>query len=646
MKRIFLPFLFFLAFSISVFAQIPSGYYSDADGKTGVELKVALYNIIKGHTALSYEGLWSAFQYTDKKPNGKVWDMYSDIPGGTPPYEYTFITNQCGNYNSEADCYNREHSMPKSWFNDATPMYSDLFHLYPTDGYVNGKRSNYPFGRVGSTSWTSLNGSKLGNSNYPGYSGVVFEPRDEYKGDFARSYFYMVTRYHNVVQNWSSAMLANNQFPAFTTWALNLLMEWHEADPVSQKEIDRNNVIYSSYQNNRNPFIDHPEFADLIWNASSTEVNFNSTPILSSVVGSTYTYTISASSGTGSVTITCPVKPSWLTFTPTGTGTASLTGIPALGNVGSHPIQLVASNGTNQATQNFEIVVSSSNATPIIVSVNHEPSTPYNFQTFVVTAEITNDDGAPLVSLLWGETSLQLVNEVATIGTGNTFTATLAIPAEIDELFYRIRATDEGGLTTLSEVFNVPILLNVAPTIYSVTIWPEAPTDVQTVQVRLLANDDDGDEVYAYVHWGLNSEGLSNTIELTNLGGFFEGYIPENTAFSTVYFKVLVGDIKGALTLSSLNSYTVTSGSSINSIDPLKAMVYPNPSNNHIFIQQPTGVATSYSITDVYGRVLIRGQMESQRESVSLSGVASGIYFLHLLEETGKIVSIRFVVKK
>jgi endonuclease I len=643
MKRFFLPFLFFLAFSISVFAQIPSGYYSDADGKTGVELKVALYYIIKDHTALSYTpGLWDAFQQTDKRPDGKVWDMYSSC-------NFIFVTNQDGGSGGTSECefYNREHSFPREWFGGAVaPMNTDLFHIYPTDKKVNNVRASFPYGRVGNATYTSSNGSKLGTSNYPGYTGTVFEPIDEYKGDFARSYFYMVTRYHNVVQNWSSAMLANNQFPAFTTWALNLLMEWHEADPVSQKEIDRNNVIYSSYQGNRNPFIDHPEFADLIWNASSTEVNFTSTPILSSVVGSTYTYTISASSGTGSVTISCPVKPSWLTFTPTGTGTASLTGIPALGNVGSHPVQLVASNGTNQSIQNFEIIVSSTNTAPVIVSVNHEPNTPYSFQTFVVTSEITNDDGTPLVTLLWGETSLQLDNEVATIAAGNTFTAMFAIPAEIDELFYRIRATDEGGLTTLSEVFTVPILPNVPPTIYSINIWPEVPTDTETVQVRVLANDDDGDEVYAYVHWGLGPEALSNTIELTNLGGFFEGYIPENTAYSTVYFKVLVGDIKGAQVLSSLNSYAVTSGSSINSIDPLKAVVYPNPSNNHIFIQQPTGVATSYTITDVYGRVLLRGQMESQRESVSLGGVASGIYFLHLMEETGKIVSIRFVVKK
>lgn len=250
----------------SVTAQ-PAGYYNGTEGLTGVALRSALHNIIKDHQALSYSALWSAFEDTDKKSNGKVWDMYSDIPAGTPPYQYTFITDQCGNYSGEGDCYNREHSWPKSWFNDGTPMITDLFHIYPTDGYVNGKRSNYPFGEVGSASWTSLNGSRLGNNSYPGNSEVVFEPIDAYKGDFARTYFYMSTRYYTEDAGWESNGMVSGA--NLNTWARNMLLEWHHSDPVSQKEIDRNNAVYS-YQSNRNPFIDHPEFADKIWGDPST----------------------------------------------------------------------------------------------------------------------------------------------------------------------------------------------------------------------------------------------------------------------------------------------------------------------------------------------------------------------------------------
>jgi len=177
MKQALLSLL--LIFTIAVTkAQAPAGYYNTAAGKTGTDLQQALHDIIDNHTSVSYATIWTSFKTTDKKPNGKVWDMYSDIPGGTPPYEFTFVSDQCGSYGGESDCYNREHSWPKSWFNDASPMYTELFHIVATDGYVNGKRSNYPFGEVGTASWTSLNGSKLGTCITPGYSVVVFEPSD------------------------------------------------------------------------------------------------------------------------------------------------------------------------------------------------------------------------------------------------------------------------------------------------------------------------------------------------------------------------------------------------------------------------------------------------------------------------------------
>lgn len=188
--------------------------------------------------------------------------MYSDVPGGTPSYTYTFVgSNQCGSYSSEGDCFNREHSFPKSWFGNAAPMSTDLFHVYPTDGYVNGQRSNYPYGEVSNPYKTSTNGSKSGPCTYPGYSGSAFEPIDEYKGDFARTYFYMMTRYKNNVSTWNSAMLSGDNL---SSWANDMLLTWSENDPVSQKETDRNNAVYL-IQGNRNPFIDMPSWVDSIW---------------------------------------------------------------------------------------------------------------------------------------------------------------------------------------------------------------------------------------------------------------------------------------------------------------------------------------------------------------------------------------------
>ena len=251
-----------LGFALLVSAQ-PANYYNSANGLTGNQLKVALHNIIKGHTSISYSQLWNAFWSTDNKGNGVVWDMYSDRPNGTPPYIYYLGEDQCGSYNGEGDCYNREHSWPQSWFNNDGTARTDLHHIFPVDGWVNNKRGNYAFGEVGSVSWTSQNGSKLGTCKTPGFSGTVFEPIDEYKGDFARASMYMSVRYYSEDGSWSSSDMTTKS--EIKSWAIDMLLLWNELDPVSEKEKERNEAIYQDYQRNRNPFVDHPEYARMIW---------------------------------------------------------------------------------------------------------------------------------------------------------------------------------------------------------------------------------------------------------------------------------------------------------------------------------------------------------------------------------------------
>ncbi|MFZ4547107.1 MAG: endonuclease, partial [Bacteroidales bacterium] len=285
LKNLLLPLLLL---SIVAKAQIPAGYYNSASGLTGAAQKTALYNIIKNHTALSYSALWNAFQTTDDKPDGSVWDMYSNCT-------FTFGSDQCGTYGIECDCYNREHSFPQSWFNSNSPMVSDLFHIYPTDGKVNGMRENYPFGEVGTASYTSQNGSKLGSSFSTGYTNIVFEPIDEYKGDFARTYFYMATRYENLIVSWqgnlgADEVLNGTTYPCYDQWFIDLLLAWNAADPVSQKEIDRNNTIYTSFQHNRNPYIDHPEYVGSVW-------GFVTTPNLVALPLTLSNFTYAANSG-------------------------------------------------------------------------------------------------------------------------------------------------------------------------------------------------------------------------------------------------------------------------------------------------------------------------------------------------------------
>ncbi|GHU85935.1 hypothetical protein FACS1894153_2050 [Bacteroidia bacterium] len=251
------------------YSEVPAGYYDSAEGKIGANLKTSLYNIIKNHSARGYGALWTAYSTTDRKQDGSIWDMYSNI-------KWTYSSDQCGNYSSVGDCYNREHSFPKSWFNDAAPMENDCIHIVPTDGKVNGMRSNHPYGEVETATFPSTSSDKekvlgkLGSCKSSiGYSGTVFEPDDEYKGDFARIYFYMATRYENIFASWVSnaeakPMLAGNAYPGYKTWVINMLLKWHNQDPVSQKEIDRNNAVYA-FQNNRNPYVDHPDWADSVW---------------------------------------------------------------------------------------------------------------------------------------------------------------------------------------------------------------------------------------------------------------------------------------------------------------------------------------------------------------------------------------------
>lgn len=242
-------------------AQIPAGYYNNATG-TGYTLKTQLYNIIKGHYSVSYTpGVWNAFYTTDDRDDGFVWDMYSNC-------NYVFGDDQDSGTGggSECDVYNREHSFPREWFGgEVSPMNTDIFHIYPTDKYLNGERASLPYGETSSPTDTYNNGTKKGPCSYPGYTSTIFEPIDMYKGDFARSYFYMATRYENIISSWpGSAMLDGSSNKCFSTWALNMLIEWNQSDTVSQKEIDRNNAVYE-IQDNRNPYIDHPEWVECVW---------------------------------------------------------------------------------------------------------------------------------------------------------------------------------------------------------------------------------------------------------------------------------------------------------------------------------------------------------------------------------------------
>ena len=275
----------------TVWAQGPNHtgtYYQAADGQCGEALKTAFFQIINGE----YQGVqFQQIDYTNSKTGNDVWHAFytTDVldDGVTIRDRYSCITqfvvgeDQQGNNGtnnqeggtSEKHVYSREHSMPKSWFGGGTSVgpSTDMFHLYPVDSYMNSVRNNHPFGENNGEKFTSAGGySKLGVCTYEGYSGTCFEPNDEWKGDFARTYFYMVTCYEDQQTTWSSDMLSSDSYPAFSEWALRLLLKWSRQDPVDSIEIKRNEAV-CVIQHNRNPFIDYPGLEEFIWGDSTLQ---------------------------------------------------------------------------------------------------------------------------------------------------------------------------------------------------------------------------------------------------------------------------------------------------------------------------------------------------------------------------------------
>ncbi|SDT41096.1 endonuclease I family protein [Microlunatus soli] len=230
-------------------ADIPAGYYDPADGLTGTALKSALHDIIDDHTQISYDEVWDALQETDQDPanSNNVIEIYSGT--SIPKSEH----------GGDQGDWNREHVWAKSHgdFGTATGPGTDVHHLRPADVGVNSVRSNKDFDDGGS----AVDGAPDNFTDEDSY-----EPSDEWKGDVARMILYMDVRYagddsypdlevNDQVDNGSAPNIGR----------ISVLLQWNELDPPSSFEQTRNDVIYDNWQHNRNPFIDHPEYADAIY---------------------------------------------------------------------------------------------------------------------------------------------------------------------------------------------------------------------------------------------------------------------------------------------------------------------------------------------------------------------------------------------
>lgn len=278
MKRFLLTLTLAVCAAAPGWADYKEGYYDLLDGKQCEELKRVAKECVTEHLRLEYSDLPNYWKVTDvypetyKNSNGddclRWWDMYSDEI-------YLIYPGQEGKTAFSICKMQREHSVPKSWWKsnddvEYTPAYSDMWNLYPSDGPANQAKSNYPLGVTQSTSFD--NGvSKVGTpvEGIGGNAGKVFEPADQYKGDFARAYFYMATVYDDLPWVTSGTtgkynMYEQNSWPTLKEWAVEMLLDWSRRDPVSDKEIARNDAV-ETQQGNRNPYIDFPELAEFVW---------------------------------------------------------------------------------------------------------------------------------------------------------------------------------------------------------------------------------------------------------------------------------------------------------------------------------------------------------------------------------------------
>ncbi len=463
-------------------AESVDDYYSNVDwSETGAALKTALFDTIKiSNPGWSYSGLWEAYKTTDKRANGTLWDIYSDttqyVIGGS---------KQGASYSAEGDAYNREHVIPQSVFSEKSPMKSDAHHVLPSDGYVNNRRSNYPHGNVKSASYTSNDGCKLGTSNVSGYSGTVFEPMSQYKGDIARIYFYFVTCYQDKIPNYNFGAFSKNTFPSINSAFLSVYLQWAKDDPVSQKEIDRNNVIYAT-QHNRNPFVDYPYAIGAIWDPDNvsdygSQPNQNSNYLRISKTAASLslddnnTTTISATSSNGSSITWTNSSPSVASISSTTSNSGTNITITAL-EAGTTTLTATAIIDNETYTKTCVVTVSSSGGS----GGGGDGST-----TYVQLTSISNIDGTAKYVLG--------VDGVGFHYSGTSSWGSTALPSAQTPLYYTLtKGSGSTSFTASTKIDSTTYYLTV-PTSNTFTM----STSSENIKLGTTTNDSSGTPSYA-----------------------------------------------------------------------------------------------------------------------------------------------------
>ncbi len=610
MKNIY-TFLITLCFNFG-FAQIPNGYYDTATG-SGYTLKTQLYNIINNQNDQGYNAMDNFFLSNDLdqyyENDNTILDIYSEHPSGADPYNFNPQVDECGNYTGEGDCYNKEHVVPKSVFNDANPMDGDAHNLLPVDGRVNGFRGSFPMGRVDDNNLASQNGisnptqngSKLGdnlNSGYSsGYSGTVFEPIDEFKGDIARIYFYFATRYQNQISNWSAfAMFNGSSDQVFETAFLNILLEWHSIDPVSQKEVDRNNAIYD-HQGNRNPFIDTPYYVTAIWNPQQDNQN--------------------------------PSAPTNLVASnPTATS-VSLNWTAATDNIGVSSYDIYVNNNYNSSTSLTSTTVTSLS-----------PETNYCFT--IIAKDNANNSSVPsnedCATTLSGSTNtvdLFFSEYMEGSGTNKALEIANFTGASVNLSAYQIKLSLNGN-TNWNYIYSFPTNTSInngevfvvanGGAVVCQSVFDDLNNDITSF------NGKDGDAIALYKN--------NNLIDIIGVLGDDQDFAKDvtlvrndNIASGSTAYNADEWTSYPQNTCSNLGSHIQTL-SAIN-IEPKHIKIYPNPVNGALLFVDVQN-QTQIEIFDLTGKPILKTTVDSQHSAMDISTLSSGIYIMNLQNTHGQ----------
>ncbi|UII27856.1 endonuclease [Fulvivirga maritima] len=624
--------IFLMLVSIVAFSQAPEGYYDDTDGVYGEDLQQALHEIIRNHTRFSYEQVKDFIEVADADPanEGRIILFYSDR------------SELASNIGSSGDTWNREHIWAKShgFPEESDTAYTDFHHLRPSDASVNSSRSNKDFNNVEHTA-----GNEEGEAADTYTNDDYWEPRDAIKGDVARMMFYMATRYNSASLDLELVdRLSLSGRPEFGV--LYTLLEWHEQDPVSQEEIDRNNIVFE-WQGNRNPFVDHPEWVSSIWgnvalpllfgNTANFNPDFGFVPIGSSKVQQ---YSLNSYNLMGGITVEASGafevsldNENWtqyleipqegldqsntiyMKFTPTSEGEEYSANIVHSTMMSNYQLRVTGQEGEIEV-----LSIAEAREVPVGESVS--------IAGVVIDRGNNNDD-----------------NRVIYDGTAGIVVRSFD-PGNESEQY------EEGDSILVSGIlssYNNLLQISESPITIELLKSGAAIPEAQVLTISEIGENEESElvkiEGVEFITSGTFQSGNSAFTDGSNnftfrIGGSTHPLIGMEIPIGKVDIVGIIGQFENDYQISARDEFDI-----IEVEEPLttglgdelddRISIYPNPVTNDLYLQSDLASSYSYVLSDMNGNKVLASNNVDGTNILDVSTVSRGMYFLTLTDDKG-----------